>query len=150
MGKIFTAMISLALLCSAALTAQAGSAAAWVPSTWSPSTWIDENTIDLRSDCPDEGEHWSPVWLVVLDGELYVSLGSRAAKRFACTTKAPILDVRIDGQEFQGVRFEPAQEFGERIDDARSDKYLTGRLFSFVHHDHYRVVRPVEEVLTSE
>ena len=53
--------------------------------------------------CPDEGEHWSPVWFNVLDGDLYIALGSRAEKRVQCHENNPFITVEIGGERFDRV-----------------------------------------------
>ena len=92
---------------------------------WAPPTWQHEDTIVLRSDCPDEGEYWFPVWLVVLDDQLYVRLGTKAAGRMQCTRGMPQLDVRIAGQQFDQVRTTEAPDLAARVSAAMADKYST-------------------------
>ena len=93
--------------------------------TWTPATWQHEDTIVLRSDCPNEGEYWFPVWLVVLDDQLYVRLGSKAAGRIQCTRAMPQLGVRIAGQQFDQVRAIETPDLAARVAAAMADKYST-------------------------
>ena len=46
---------------------------------WDPSAFSKESTLQFLTVGPNEGEHWSTVWLVLIDGQLYVRLGSKAA-----------------------------------------------------------------------
>ena len=52
---------------------------------WTPEQWKNEDTLQFRTECPDEGEYWSYVWIVVLDGDAWVRLGGRAAGRVDCS-----------------------------------------------------------------
>ena len=70
-----------------------------------------------------EGEHWSRVWGVAVDDQLYVRLGRRAATRFEKNTTAPFVKVRISGHEFDHVRVEPAPEMAERVAAAMAATY---------------------------
>jgi hypothetical protein len=78
------------------------------PASWDPQTLARENTLEFLSVGPQEGEHWSRVWVVAVDDQLYVRLGRRAATRFEKNTTAPFVKVRISGHEYDHVRVEPA------------------------------------------
>jgi hypothetical protein len=93
------------------------------PGDWKPTAWSDENTVALRTTDPGDAPHWSPVWLVVIDGQLYVRLGSRAAGRFDRNTTKPVLGVRIAGKEFDRVRGVQAPDMKAKVQDAMKDKY---------------------------
>src|SRR5262245_64920114 len=75
--------------------------------SWDPPTLAREITLEFLTVGPDEGEHWSRVWVVAVDDKLYVRLGRRAAARFERNTTAPFVKMRIAGQEFDNVRGEP-------------------------------------------
>ena len=45
---------------------------------WTPGAWKAQDTLDLQTIGPEEGEYWFPVWLVVLDDKVYVRLGTKA------------------------------------------------------------------------
>jgi hypothetical protein len=90
---------------------------------WDPVELSKEDTLDFLTVGPEEGEHWSKVWLVVLDGQMYIRLGSRAASRMEKNTTAPYVKVRIAGQEFDRVRAEPVPEMADRVADAIAEKY---------------------------
>lgn len=101
---------------------------------WVPEAFRNESTLDFLTVNPEGGEHWSRVWLVVLDSQLYVRLGSRAAGQVERNTRAPLLSVRIAGQEFERVRAEPAPEESARVAAAMADKYWSDLFVRHFHH----------------
>jgi hypothetical protein len=114
------AACSLALiLCSADLAAAEPAAAP----AWNPNAWLDESTIELRTTAPGEEPHWFKVWLVVIDGQLYVRLGSRAADRFESNQTRPVLAVRLAGREVPEVTGVAVPDMAQRVDAAMADKY---------------------------
>jgi hypothetical protein len=90
---------------------------------WNPATIADQSTIELLTVAPEEGEHWSTVWFVVIDGTLYVRLGPRAASRIEHNSTAPRLQLRVSGKEVHPMRYEKAPEMAERIAAAMAEKY---------------------------
>lgn len=110
------------------------SAAGAFAQTWDPAAWSEGETLDLRTDVPDEGPYWFPVWYVVIDGQVYVRLGSRAAERVEGSQTKPELGVRIDGQEFARVRGVPAPEMAEPVAHAMGDKYWSDLFIRFFPH----------------
>jgi hypothetical protein len=92
---------------------------------WTPAVWANENTVELRTTDPGEQPYWFPVWLAVVDGQLYVRLGSRAAGRFDRNVTKPILGVRIAGQTFERIRAVLAPDMTDRVRDVMADKYWT-------------------------
>ena len=101
---------------------------------WSPPGWTDTSTLELRTTASGEAPHWSTVWLVVLDGQVYVRLGTRAAGRIAGNTTAPYVGVRVAGQEFDRVRAEPAPADAERVAAAMGAKYWSDVLIRYFDH----------------
>jgi len=101
---------------------------------WDPARYIEESTLDFLTVGPEEGEHWSRVWLVVIDGQLYIRLGSRAAARVEANTRAPILSVRVAKEEFTRVEAVPVPEMAEAVAAAMAEKYTTDILVR--HFDH--------------
>src|SRR5512136_2581054 len=89
-----------ALLATVALLQAASSIAA----QWNPAAFAKEDTLKLRTIGPEEGEYWFPVWLVVIDDQVYVRLGSRAAWRVQRNSTPPFLGVKVAGQQFDRVR----------------------------------------------
>src|SRR5215831_14635987 len=108
--------------------------AAQPPSDWKPAAYAAESTIRLRTTDPAEGEHWFPVWLVVLDGEVYVRLGTRAAGRIQGNTTNPFIAVQIAGQEFDHVKFTEVPDHAERVAKAMGDKYWSDVTVRYVSH----------------
>ena len=90
---------------------------------WAPPAWSDENTVELRTTAPGSEPHWFPVWLVVIDGQLYVRLGSRAAARFDENVSKPVVGVRIAGKTFENVRGVVAPGMTDKVTAAMADKY---------------------------
>jgi hypothetical protein len=123
---MLTRFVSALLLLAAT---GAGPAAA----EWTPAKWVDADTIELRTTRAGEGEHWFPVWLVVLDDNVYLRLGSRAANRIKDNTTAPLLDVRIDGQQFR-VKGVDSPTDSERVAQAMGQKYWSDVVIKYFNH----------------
>ncbi len=118
-----------------ALLAFATVVCADAPATsWDPARWSAEDTVELRTTAPGEEPHWFKVWLVVLDGQLYVRLGGRAAGRFESNVTKPVIGVRIGGLEFEHVTGTPAPEMVGDVADAMADKYWSDVFVRFVSH----------------
>ena len=96
-----------------------------VAQQWDPASFSKESTLQFLTVGPNEGEHWSTVWLVLIDGQLYVRLGSKAAGRMNANTTAPYVKVKIAGQEFDRVKVVPAPEMKDKVQAAMADKYWT-------------------------
>src|SRR5262244_3799102 len=111
--------------------------------SWTPRDWKDANTIELRTTAPGDSPHWFPVWLVVVDDQVYVRLGSRAAGRIERNTTAPYVGVRVAGQEFPRVKGVPAPEKTEGVAHAMADKYWSDVLVR--HFNHPLTLRLVSE-----
>ncbi|MGH7897013.1 MAG: hypothetical protein ACREQQ_03625 [Candidatus Binatia bacterium] len=101
---------------------------------WDPQAFRGEDTLDFLTVGPEEGEHWSRVWLVVLDGRVYVRLGDRAAERMKKNTAAPYVKVRIAGQEFDRVKAEPAPEMVDEVAAAIGEKYWSEIVVRYFSH----------------
>jgi hypothetical protein len=104
------------------------------PPTWDANAFRDLDTLDFLTVRPNEGEHWSRVWLVVVDGVVYIRLGSRAADRMQGHSGAPFVKVRIAGHEFDRVRAEPAPEKVTEVAAAIADKYWSDAFIRFIPH----------------
>ncbi len=109
-------------------------AAAGLPPGWQPDAIARQDTIKLRTTAPQEGEHWFPVWVVVLDDQVYVRLGSRAATRAEQNTTAPYLGVEVNGRRFEKVRGVPAPESAERVAAAMAAKYWSDLFVRYMSH----------------
>jgi len=101
---------------------------------WNPASFSKVDTLKLRTNCPSEGEYSFPVWLVVIDGQVYVRLGSRAAGRIECNAQKPYLGVEIAGQRFDHVNGVAAPEYAERVSKAMADKYTSDIFVRFFSH----------------
>jgi hypothetical protein len=112
----------------------ARSAATAADAAWTPELWADEDTLDLRTTEPGEPPHWSTLWVAVVDGQLYVRLGSRAAARIERNTTAPEVGVRIAGREFERVRAENAPQMAERVATEIAEKYWSDVLVRYMAH----------------
>src|SRR5262245_7649774 len=100
-----TLVATIVVLCATAVCA----------ADWTPDKWADESTLELRTSAPDGAAHWFPVWLVVLDDQLYVRLGPRAAGRVEQNGGGPFLGVRVGGQEFERIVATPAPDARTRV-----------------------------------
>ena len=100
---------------------------------WKPAEWAATSTLELRTTRAAEGEHWSTVWFVVLDDQVYVRLGTRAAGRIADNTTAPMLDVRIADQKFR-VKGVDSPADAERVAQAMGEKYWSDVLVKYFAH----------------
>ena len=123
------ALASLSLLLGALLTAGTVAAAGW-----NPAAYTGEETIEIRTIGPEEGEYWFPVWIVVLDGQAYVRLGSRAAERMQKNTTGSEIAVKIAGQHFDRIRTEEAPDQAERVSKAMAEKYWSDVFVRFFSH----------------
>jgi hypothetical protein len=56
---------------------------------WDPEVFRDTSTIKIMTTEPDVGEHWSNLWVVVIDEQPYVRLGDRAYGRIQRNTTSP-------------------------------------------------------------
>jgi hypothetical protein len=101
---------------------------------WTPALWVDQNTVELRTTRAGEASHWFKVWVAVVDDQLYVRLGSRAAERIEHNTTAPEVTVRIAGQEFEHVRVENAPDMAQRVAAELAEKYWTDVLIRHFSH----------------
>ncbi|MGH7822124.1 MAG: hypothetical protein ACREQ9_20365 [Candidatus Binatia bacterium] len=90
-----------------------------------PAAIADLGTIELLTVGAEEGEHWSTVWFVVIDGTIYVRLGPRAATRIEKNATAPRLEIRVSGKDVHPMRYEKAPETAEQIAAAMAQKYWT-------------------------
>ncbi len=111
------------------------------PADWNPAAWSHESTVELRTTDPGDPPHWFPVWLAVIDGQLYVRLGSRAAARFDRNVTKPVLGVRIAGKEFARVRGVVVPEMKQRVQDAMAEKYWLQGDVIVRHMDHPYTMR---------
>lgn len=119
------------------------SAAADVATGWDPNAFCGLSTLQIMTIRADEGEHWSRLWLVVIDGQLYVRLGNRAYQRVQKNTSSPYVKLRIGEREFDRVRLEPTPEMAARVAAAMADKYFLDLLVR--HESHPMTARLIAE-----
>lgn len=101
---------------------------------WKPQAFAQEETLLMRTIGPEEGEYWFPVWLVVIDDQVYVRLGSRAADRVQKNKTAPQLAIKIADQQFDQVKGEEAPEMVEAVAAAMAEKYWSDIFIRFFPH----------------
>jgi hypothetical protein len=101
---------------------------------WRPQSYVGEDTLEIRTTNPGEEAHWSPVWLVVINEQVYVRLGSQAAERIQKNTTAPYVGVKMAGQEFERVKGEEAPEMVEAVAKAIADKYWSDVFVRWLPH----------------
>jgi hypothetical protein len=82
------------------------------------------------------------VWVVVIDDQVYVRLGSRAAGRIEKNPTAYV-GVRILGQQFERVRAVAAPDYAERVAKAMAAKYWSDLIIR--HFSHPLTLRLVSE-----
>ena len=105
-----------------------------VAATWDPDAFAREDIVRLCTVGPEEGEYCFPVWLVVIDGRVYVRLGSRAADRVEKNTRKPYLKIEIAGQKFEQIRADPVPDMAQRVSRAMADKYTSDLLIRWLPH----------------
>jgi hypothetical protein len=101
---------------------------------WDPNAFRDQSTLEIMTTGPEEGEHWSNLWLVVIDGKLYVRLGDRSYGRIQKNTTAPYLKVKVADQEFDKVRLDETPDMKDKVAAAMADKYFMDILIRHQSH----------------
>jgi hypothetical protein len=91
---------------------------------WDPDAFRGQGTtLEIMTIGTQEGEHWTRLWWVVVDGQVYVQLGDQAFRRVQENFAKPYVEVRIAGQKFPRVRLEAAPGMKEKIAAAMAAKY---------------------------
>jgi len=119
---------------AAAAPATAGEPDGASGSAWTPDAFAGEDTLELTTQAPDEEPYTFPVWLVVVDGQLYVRLGTRAAGRVERNRTAPLLGVTVAGRRFERVRADAAPDMAARVAEAMAAKYWTDVVIRWAPH----------------
>jgi len=91
---------------------------------WDPNSFRDLSTLQIMTVGPEEGEHWSKLWLAVIDGQVYVRLGDKSFGRVQKNTANPYVKVKIGDNEFDKVKLEPALDMKDKVAAAMKDKYF--------------------------
>ena len=110
---------------------------------WDPAAFRGESTLQIMTIEPEVGEHWSRLWLVVIDNQLYVRLGDRSYGRIQRNTTKPYVKLRVAGQEFDKVRLEETPDMKDKVAAAMADKYFMDLLIR--HESHPMTARLVPE-----
>jgi hypothetical protein len=112
-------------------------AAGWEPAALDSQEVLEFHTVDAEGD-----GHWSKVWLVELDGDVYIRLGNRAADRIEGNSTKPVVKIRVGGEVFERVVAEPAPDMVEAVADAMAEKYWSDVFVRFVPHPLTLRLRP--------
>ena len=90
---------------------------------WDPYTFRDQRTLQIMTTDPEEGAHWSKLWLVVIDEQLFVRLDSRTSERVKENLAGKYVMLKIGDQKFERVRLEAAPDMSGKVAAAMADKY---------------------------
>jgi predicted DNA-binding protein (MmcQ/YjbR family) len=112
---------------------------------WDPTLFREASTIKVMTTEPDVGEHWSNLWVVVIDGQPYVRLGERAYGRIQKNTTRPYVKLKVSSQEFERVKVEERPDMKEKVAAAMADKYWMDILVR--HESHPMVARLIAEAV---
>jgi predicted DNA-binding protein (MmcQ/YjbR family) len=140
----YLAILSFVLSISFAAAARADDKA--VPG-WDPALFRDASTIQIMTTEPDVGEHWSKLWVVVIDGQPYVRLGDRSYARIQKNTTSPYVKLKVADQEFDKVKVEEMPDMKDKVAAAMADKYWMDVIIR--HESHPMVARLVPEAAPS-
>jgi hypothetical protein len=142
--KIHRTVNALLVLIVFSIATLASARAADTPASgWNPSAFQGESTLQIMTTEPDVGEHWSKLWLVVIDNQLYVRLGDRSYGRVQRNTTTPYLKLKVAGQEFDKVKLEEMPDMKDKVAVAMADKYFMDILIR--HESHPMVARLTPE-----
>jgi hypothetical protein len=130
--RIADAAVFFAALCIALVAA--ARAADNVAPGWDPSAFRDESTLQVMTTEPGVGEHWSNLWLAVIDNQLYVRLGDRAYGRVQRNTTSPYVSLKVAGKEFDKVKLQEAPDMKDKVAAAMADKYFMDKLIRHESH----------------
>jgi hypothetical protein len=139
-------LVVLSLVLSIAFAATAGTDDKAVPG-WDPAVFRQASTIKIMTTEPDVGEHWSNLWVVVIDGQPYVRLGERAYARIRKNITNPYVKLKVAGKEFDHVEVEEMPDMKDKVATAMADKYWMDILVR--HESHPMVARLVPEAPSS-
>src|ERR1700687_3683310 len=90
---------------------------------WDPAVVRDASTIQIMTTEHELGNHWSILWVGVIDGQPYVRLGDRAYGRIQRNTTSPYVKLKVADQEFDKVKVEERPDMKEKVAAAMADKY---------------------------
>src|SRR5579862_1181290 len=110
---------------------------------WDADTFNKASTIKIMTTEPDVGEHWSNLWVVVIDGQPYVRLGDRSYGRIQRNTTKPYVKLKLADQEFDKVKVDEMPDMKDKVAAAMADKYWLDVVIR--HESHPMVARLVPE-----
>lgn len=90
---------------------------------WDPDAFRGQSTLEIMTIGTEEGEHWTRLWWVVIDGQVYVQLGDQAFRRVQENFARPYVVVKIAEQKFGRVRLEAAPDMKGKVAAAMAAKY---------------------------
>jgi len=123
-----------ALLRTAAVAAVLWPTVATAAPAWTPAQWTKDETLKLCTTEPGKEMYCFPVWLVVLDDNVYVRLGSKATSRVQANTTGMVLPVEIGGQRFDKVQLIDAPDKVDAVNKAMADKYTSDLFIRWMSH----------------
>ncbi len=101
---------------------------------WDANAFKEAETIDLRTIGAEEGEYWFPVWVVVIDDQVFVRLGSRAAERIRANQTGAEIAIRVNDRLFDKVQTQDAADYVDRVADAMAEKYWSDIFVRYFSH----------------
>jgi hypothetical protein len=120
-------------------------AAANLPAGWDPDAFRNQSTLQIMTTGAEEGAHWSKLWLVVIDRQLFVRLDGRTFERVKKNLAGQYVMLKIGEQKFDRVRLEAAPAMSGKVAAAMADKYPMDALIR--HESHPMTARLVAEPL---
>lgn len=132
------------VLITVALVATMAPAMAVGGPAWTPAQWVKDDTLKLCTTTPQEAMYCFPVWLVVLDNNVYVRLGSKAAGRVQANTTGMVLPVEIGGQRFDKVRLVDVPDKVDAVASAMAEKYWSDWYIRWLAHPMTLRLEPAE------
>src|ERR1700723_2427130 len=135
-----TNLAVVAFVVSIALAAAARADDKAVPG-WDPTVFRDASTIKIMTTEPDAGEHWSNLWVVVIDGQPYVRLGDRSYGRIQKNSTSPYVKLKVADKEFDKVKVQEVPDMKDKVAAAMADKYWMDVIIR--HESHPMVARLV-------
>jgi hypothetical protein len=115
-----------------------------VEAAWDPAAYAEEDVLEFYTE-NDEGKgHWSKVWLVVADGDVYIRLGGRAGGRIDENPDKPYVKIRVGGEEFGKVRLDDAPDKVEQVAELMGEKYWSDVFIKYAAHPYTLKLTPEE------
>jgi hypothetical protein len=101
---------------------------------WDPAAFRDASVIQIMTTEPDVGEHWSKLWVVVIDDQPFIRMGSRSYGRVQSNTTSPYVKLKVGAQEFDRVKLEEMPDMKDKVAAAMADKYFMDKLIRYENH----------------